>query len=235
LGLHQIYELVYNMKARKKFLFGAGETAAMLINYFKSDTQEKISGVIIDDDVTEKRHFISELPIIRMRDFLQLYSPSEADILVALAYSKMNSLRMEKHQYFQSLGYGSFNYISSRAYLDPTISIGLGNIILEMNVLQYQVEIGHCNVLWSGNHIGHGTKIGNANWITSHVVVSGKCVIGDNNFIGVNATLNDKIQLCNRLIIPSHAKISKSVPDSDAGYLLGPYGELTKIKSNNIY
>jgi UDP-3-O-[3-hydroxymyristoyl] glucosamine N-acyltransferase len=223
------------MKTKENFLFGAGETAAMLLNYFQFDTSEEISGVVIDDDVVEHRQFLNEIPILRIREFLQIYSPKDAEILVALAYSNMNMLRKDKHDYFQSLGYDSFNYVSSRAFIDPKTSLGVGNIILEMNVVQYGVTLGDCNVLWSGNHIGHGTVIGDANWITSHVVVSGKCVIGNNNFLGVNATINDRIELSNELVIPSHSKVSRDVLFSQSGHLLNVDGEVTKIKSKNIF
>ena len=72
------------------------------------------------------------------------------------------------------------------------------------------MKLGNNIVLWSGNHVGHRTEIKDNCFVSSHVVISGYCVIGENSFLGVNATLNDHIELAKDTVLGSGSVVVKN-------------------------
>ena len=130
------------------------------------------------------------------------------------------------------MGYQLASYISSRASILNSDSIGDNCFILEDNTIQPFATIGNNVTLWSGNHIGHHTVIHDHSFIASHVVVSGGCEIGEQCFIGVNATLRDHITIGDRCVLGAASILLRDAePD---GVYIGQATERSKVPSSRL-
>ena len=200
------------MEPRKIVVFGVGDFARIAHYYFKHDSPHTVVAHTVTADALKETSFLG-VPVAPFEELPTHYPPSEFDVFVGVAYSKVNRNRTEIFRRARDLGYRLPGYVCSKATTWPDLSIGDGTFIFENNVIQPYVKIGENTVLWSGNHIGHDSTLGDNIFIASHVVVSGNCRVGDNTFIGVNATLRDGITIGKNCVIGAGALILKNVPD----------------------
>lgn len=191
---------------RGMLIFGIGDVAELAAYLFKTDFNRDTVAFIVDDEYAESGTF-SGRPLIPTSECLSRFEPSQFDMFVALAYTKMNRLRREKLDWAKTAGYGLTSYISPRLTTFDNVTFGDNCFIFEDNTIQPFVTVGENVTLWSGNHIGHHSIIEDDVFIASHVVVSGGVRVGRGSFIGVNATLRDHITIGEFSVIGAGAVI----------------------------
>jgi len=177
---------------KKLVLYGIGETAEIVADYFIHDSDFEVIGFTVDSQFL-KTDLLMERPVLPFEDVELKFKPGEVDMFVAASFSKLNRVRTSMYRKAKAKGYNCASYVSSKAFVWHNVQIGENVFIFENNVLQYKVKIGNNVILWSGNHIGHQTVILDNCFISSHVVISGFCTIGENSFLGVNSSFNDGI------------------------------------------
>ena len=197
---------------KKLYIFGAAEQAQLASFYFRKKSDYKLEGFIVDDDF-KSDEFFESLPVFSTSEFLRTVKISDASIFVALGYSNVNQIRMEKFFFFKKLGFSFASFISDKATILTDVPVGENAFILEDNTIQPFVRIGDNVTLWSGNHVGHHSIIGDHAFVTSHVVISGGVSIGARTFLGVNATIRDHISIGSDCVIGAASIVMKSVPD----------------------
>jgi sugar O-acyltransferase (sialic acid O-acetyltransferase NeuD family) len=181
-------------------LFGDGDIAELAHFYFSEQTNYNPVAFTVDREFLRSDRFCN-LPVIPFDELRQQFDPTEADVFIALAYSKLNALRKEKYLATKQMGYSLATFISPYATVLNKGQIGENCFILEDNTIQPFVSIGNNVTLWSGNHIGHHSTIRDHVFIASHVVISGGVEIGEQSFIGVNATLRDHIKVGEKCVL----------------------------------
>ncbi len=205
-------------------LFGNTEMAELAHFYFTHDSDYKISAFTVDSAYIKEETFCG-LPVIPFEQLQSHMTPESHSMYIALAYSKLNTIRKEKYLAAKKMGYTFASYISSRATVLNEGRIGENCFIFEDNTVQPFVQIGNNVTLWSGNHIGHHSVIHDHTFVASHAVISGGVVIGEQCFIGVNATLRDHITVGDRCVIGAGALLlSDAEPD-------GVYGGTASTRS----
>ena len=211
-------------------IFGTGDIAQLAHYYFTNDSDYTVVAFAVDSDYLTVNEF--GLPVIVFEDIVEKFSPNEYVLFIALSYTKVNSIRKSKYLTAKELGYQLASYISSRASILNSDSIGDNCFILEDNTIQPFATIGNNVTLWSGNHIGHHTVIHDHSFIASHVVVSGGCEIGEQCFIGVNATLRDHITIGDRCVLGAASILLRDAePD---GVYIGQATERSKVPSSRL-
>lgn len=204
------------IKNKKLVIFGAGETADIAYEYFTHDSSYEVVAFAVESSFhTANEH--CGLPVLTFEEMTARYKPDAVEVFVAISYVKLNRIRAKCYRLVKSAGYTCATYISSRAFVWRTATVGENCMIFENNVIQHGVRIDQGVILWSGNHIGHQTHIEEFAYLSSHVVVSGFCVIGAYSFLGVNSTFNDNIKLGPDTIVGSGALIVKN---AEGGQLL---------------
>ncbi len=197
------------MPNTKLVIFGAEDTAELAHYYFTRDTDYEVVAFTLNEEFCKRSEFLG-LPLVPFESLLLRYPPGEYSLFIALGYSKINKLRMDKFLEGKSLGYEFASYISPRATILNEQVIGDNCFILENNTVQPFVTIGDNVTLWSGNHIGHHSEIGDHAFLASHIVVSGRVKIGAQCFIGVNATLRDHIDIGKKSIVGAGVLVLRS-------------------------
>lgn len=212
-------------------IFGCGHIGQLAHYYFGTDSDFEIVGFTIDAAYMTESRFCG-LPVVPFEDIQNQYPPADYECFVALSYSKLNAVRMEKYLQAKALGYRLASYISSRAILLNDGNVGENCLVLEDNTIQPFSTIGNNVTLWSGNHIGHHSVISDHCFISSHVVVSGGVHIGERCFVGVNATLRDHIRIGDRCVIGAGALLLEDAqPD---GVYVGTATERSKVPSSRL-
>lgn len=219
------------MKSKKLILFGTGSFAEVAYWYFKMDSEYEVVAFCADKEFCTTDTVLNK-PLVSFENIEESYPADKYEMHIAIAYNKMNSIRIDAYNRAKNKGYKLANYIDSRIRVWPNNKFGDNIFIFEDNTIQPYVEFGSNIILWSGNHIGHHSKIGNHCFLTSHVVVSGFVEIGEACFLGVNSTIRDSIKIGNRSVIGAGALILKSVGDEEV--YIGAKTEPIAKKSNDL-
>jgi sugar O-acyltransferase (sialic acid O-acetyltransferase NeuD family) len=178
--------------SKKIVLFGDGPFAEIAYEYFTHDSPWEVAAFSLDREYI-KRNTLFGLPVVPFDEIETRFPPSRYKAYTAFTYNSLNRLRTRFYMEAKKKGYTFVNYVSSRAFVWPNVSMGENNFIFENNVVQPFVKLGNNIVLWSGNHIGHHSTIDDNCFIASHVVISGFCHIGNSSFLGVNCTIINNI------------------------------------------
>lgn len=175
-------------------IFGNTAFAEVAHEYFEMDGGYEVAGFCVDAAYRDNDAF-QGLPLVSTDEVETRFDPTGHAFFIAATYGELNRFRANKVEAFRRMGYTPASYVSPRAFVAPSATLGEHCFVMEGNVVQTRVMIGDDCILWSGNHIGHHSTLGDHVFVSSHVVVSGFCSVGANSFLGVNATLANNISL----------------------------------------
>jgi sugar O-acyltransferase (sialic acid O-acetyltransferase NeuD family) len=190
----------------KVIIFGTGGFAEVAHFYLTHDSEHEVVAFTADSEFIKEKEFLS-LPLVPFEEVDSIYPPDGFNMLIAIAYKKLNKIRAEKYSEAKGKGYSLISYVNSKAIHWGDTEIGDNCFIFENQTIQPFVKIGNDVIIWSGNHIGHHSIIGDHCFITSHVVISGNVNIGPYCFLGVNSTIRDGITIAGECIIGAGALI----------------------------
>jgi sugar O-acyltransferase (sialic acid O-acetyltransferase NeuD family) len=219
---------------KKLLIFGAGETAKIAAEFFSIDTHEDIHGFIVEDAYWHADFFFYGLPVFPLSSLEMLFPENHFKIFIATSYSQLNRDRLRIFNYFENLGYELVSYISSKATVWRTASIGKNCMIFEGNNIQHNCQISDNVILWSGNHIGHGSKIGHSSYLSSHVCIAGFVEIFERCFLGVNSTVIDYIRIADDCFIGAATLINKDT-EQNSIYTGNPGVKNLKVSATKFF
>jgi sugar O-acyltransferase (sialic acid O-acetyltransferase NeuD family) len=199
-------------KSKKLILFGESAFGEIAYELFTNDSEYEVVAFTVSQEFIKKETLFG-LPIIPFEQIEEHYPPDNFEMHIALVYNSLNRTRANFYYEAKKKGYKLANYISSRAFVWPNVTMGDNVFIFENNTVQPFVKMNSNIVLWSGNHIGHHSVLGSHLFISSHVVISGFCSIGDYTFMGVNSTVGNNINIGKDCLIGSGCLIVKDTGD----------------------
>lgn len=199
-------------KSKKLILFGESAFGEIAYELFTHDSEYEVVAFTVSQEFIKKETLFG-LPIIPFEQIEEHYPPDNFEMHIALVYNSLNRTRANFYHEAKKKGYKLANYISSRAFVWPNVTMGDNVFIFENNTVQPFVKMNSNIVLWSGNHIGHHSVLGSHLFISSHVVISGFCSIGDYTFIGVNSTIGNNINIGIDCLIGAGCLIVKDTGD----------------------
>lgn len=197
---------------KKIILYGNSEFSKLIKYYFEADTKRKIEAVTVDREYIKDNEF-ENIPVIPFEEVENYYSPSKYEILVAIGYSNMNTLRKKIFEKCKAKGYSIASFIHSSVLMAENVKLGEGNIILENSIIQPFAKIGNGNLIWHNVSIAHDCEIGNFNTITGMSSINGANKIGNNCFLGSNSTIKDHLVIANYSLIGAGTYISKDTEE----------------------
>ena len=107
-----------------------------------------------------------------------------------------------------------FSYIHPSAQLlSDDITIGKGTFISANCIITTNIQIGDHSQLNLNTTIGHDTKIGHFFTTAPGAKISGNCLIGDCVYVGTNASIKEKIHICNQATIGLQAGVIKNITE----------------------
>ena len=194
-------------------LAGNAITANILYKYIDIDTRYKIIGFTVDDDyVTTQAP--NNLPCIGLSNIKENFNPQDVKIIMAIGYTKLNTIREKIYLKLKSLGYTIETYVHPNATILTTYPIGEGSVIMAGSLIEPDAKVGSNCFLWGNTVIAHNAIVNDNCWIAAGAVISGMAKIGSNSFIGVNATISNKVEVGSFNIIGGSAFISKNTKNN---------------------
>ena len=198
------------MSKTKILIFGTGQIAEEVTNYFNNDSDYKVEGFTIDDRFYKKKYFMNK-PVIPFSKIKSKFSPKFFKLFVAIGYTDLNQVRYRKYLEIKKKGYQLASYVSSRASLFGKQKIKENCMILENTTIQTTANIGKNVFIWSNNLIGHHVKIKDNTYIAGNSVIAGSSVLGEFSFMGVNSTIPHGVKIGKNCFIGANTYINKNI------------------------
>lgn len=200
------------MKRQQLVIYGNGHMARMLAEIVS--TRFEIVAFAMEQRLIERPTFCG-LPMIPFEDVEHYYDPSHHQMLVAVGYTGMNLIRLERCIEARAKGYTLANYVDSTARLYPSTELGDNNIILEYAVIHPWSHLGDANFLSSHVNLGHGTTVSNGCWLNAGVTIGGETRIGDRSVFGMNASAAHGIEVAPKTFLAANAFLAKNSSEGD--------------------
>jgi len=181
-------------------IVGDGEFAEVAYEYSTHDSPHAVVAFAVE------RHYLTKselfgLPVIPFEAVERRFDPAAHNAFVAGAFTQFIRVRARLYHAAKTKGYAMASYVSSRAFVWHSATIGENSFVFENNIVYYRASIGYNAVLWSGNHVGHRAVVRDHYFVSSHVVISGYCDIGESCFLGVNSTIGDNVKVARDCVI----------------------------------
>ena len=199
-------------------IVGAGEFGRMADEYFATDSQYSVAGFAVEREYMKETE-MNGLPIVPLESITDYFGIDNHDVFVAITYVNGNRVRERLMNCCRELGYELVSFVSSKASVSPSVTIGSNVMIMENASLQFNVNIGDGAIVWNGVNISHGTKIGKCCWIAPAAAIAGLSQVDDRTFVGVNATVKDEIKIASDNLIGAGAVGIKDINDSFGTYV----------------
>jgi len=189
----------------KLIIYGNGAVARMVYELVR--LQFEVKGFTLDRSCIQTASLLG-LPLLPFDDIEQCFSPQDYQMLIAVGYGEMNVIREDRSLLAKEKGYKLANFIHSSVQINPSVSIGENNILLEYVSVHPFSKIGNNNFISSNSNIGHDCIIGNNCWINAGVSIAGGTEIKDNCFFGVNASAGHKIIIAKKTFVAANTFVA---------------------------
>lgn len=181
----------------KKALFGAGGFAREIhIAMGSPDTV-----FFVDDEYQDSKKNIYSV---------NKFDPSEYMLLIAIADP------LTRNKVVESLPNETkyYTFIDKNSIvMDKDVTIGEGSIICAGSIITTNISIGKHSQLNKHTTIGHDSEIKDYFTTAPGVKVSGGCSIGERVYLGMNASVKEKISICNDVVVGLNGGIVKDITE----------------------
>jgi sugar O-acyltransferase (sialic acid O-acetyltransferase NeuD family) len=141
---------------------------------------------------------------------LSKFNPDEYEIMIAIS----NSLVREKILKVLPKNTKFFTFIHPTSLIMSDVKIGYGCFIGAYSIVTTNITLGNHSILNRFVQIGHDSTVGDFFSGMPGSIVSGNCKIGDKVFLGNNSSINEKITVCDEVIIGSNGCVVKNINNS---------------------
>ena len=198
------------MNHKKIVIFGVGQIAEEVFNYFEKDSDYEVKAFTVDDKYFKKKRFMDR-PIIPFSKIKSNFSPKYHKMFVAIGYTDLNQLRYKKYLECKKKGYKFASYVSSKASIIGKQKIKDNCMILENTTIQTTAKIGNNVFIWSNNLVGHHTEIKDNTYIAGNCVIAGSSILGKFSFMGINSTIAHNVKINQNCFIGANSYINKNL------------------------
>ena len=141
---------------------------------------------------------------------LEDFDPFSMEALIAIADPRVRKQihgRLPLETQFFSFIHPSAQILSTNNQIGKGVFIS-ANCIITTNVILGD----HALLNWSST-IGHDCRIGDYLTMAPGSRISGNCVIGECFYIGTNASIKQKVEICNNVTVGLQAGVVKNIND----------------------
>lgn len=199
---------------KKLVIFGSGYLAELAHFYYTHDSEYDVVAFTVDKRFLKEDTYLG-LPCVPFEELTRSFPPSEYFLFIAIGYSKVNAVRIEKYNKAKAMGYRLATYISSKSnYWPENLTIGDNVMIMDGTCIMPFCEIEDNVLVWVGSMLSHHSLIKRHTTITSHVAIGGGVTIGEGCFIGANSTIRDSLNIANGSVIATSANVIRDTEEN---------------------
>jgi sugar O-acyltransferase (sialic acid O-acetyltransferase NeuD family) len=192
---------------QKIIIYGNGKIASILHQFLKSSFE--VVAFTVDEVVMKDERVFSGLPLFAFDRIEKYFDVEEYKMIIAVGYTNMNNLRVQKYNEAKQKGFNFINYIHPSVMMHDDLIIGDNNVIFDHVSIQPGASLGNSNYFWSNSVLAHGASVEDGNWIASGVVISGDTKVGSRTFLGINASIGHNIIIGDECFIGANALVTK--------------------------
>lgn len=192
--------------AQRLVIIGTGETSAIAFECFSWDSPHEVVAFSADRTYITA-DTISGRPVVPLDELAATHPPSEFRVFVAVSMTGLNRVRRRLYEAVKSLGFECVSYVSTRAFVTPSVRIG-ENVLINGNVtLAHKARVGNNVVISSGAHIGHSAVIEDDCFVGPHATVCGFARIGRSAFLGAGSCIAEDLSVAESCAVSAGAVI----------------------------
>lgn len=187
-------------------LFGAGRYASMHWYLLAHDSPYRVVAFTADEAFCQGTG-LHGLPLVPFESIEQRFPPGDYLMCLAIGYVGLNRLRQEKMARATDKGYTLVSYLSSRALVSPTATVGRNCMIFEGAVLEPFASIGDNCVLRPGSVVQSLAHIAPHCFVATGAVVAPGARVEENCVLGLNSMVGEGVQVAPRCIVGAGAAV----------------------------
>jgi sugar O-acyltransferase (sialic acid O-acetyltransferase NeuD family) len=195
-------------RGERVVIVGAGEQAALAFEYFTYDSPHEVIAFSAEPEFITTDVFCG-LPVVPFDKLAVECPPTGHQAFVAVSSTQLNRVRRRLYGAVKAVGYRCVSYVSSRAFVSPSVQIGENTFVLEGNSLHHLARIGNDVILMSGVHVGHQSVIEDDCFLASRVVIAGSCRVGRGSFLGIASCVANNLSVAEDCLIGAGAVVIK--------------------------
>ena len=173
-------------------VIGAGHLGQQIAYYALSDNH--YDKVVFFDDFIDEDHILDYKVLGKTKSIQEAYNRSEFDeMILGIGYKHLKVRKKIFENYRGTIPFG--NIIHRESWLDPTVKLGVGNVIYP-GCLVDQGSIIDDNIIMNVNcTVAHDTQINSHCFLSPRVAIAGFVRIGEQCILGINSTIIDNIKI----------------------------------------
>jgi sugar O-acyltransferase (sialic acid O-acetyltransferase NeuD family) len=204
----------WSVLVKKLVIFGVGDQARVLHQYFKHDSDYEVVAFSVHSDYLDGDS-LSGLPVVPFESIESQYPPDLFAMHVGMAFGHVNKNRASVYEQCKQKGYELVNYLSSNAVITGDVHVGDNCVILEHVSVQPFAKIGNNVTIANGAVVGHDVTIGDHCFVAAHAVLTGRVEIGEFCFVGANGTFRNEVHVAPECVIGAGALIMRDTQERE--------------------
>lgn len=190
------------------FIYGGGGFSHILIDLLKQSCTYRLKG-IVDMKYPELKE-VAGIAVIGDDSYL--------DVLFNQGINKtVNAVdfpfRSQVYDKLKEKGFELLNLVHRTAMIEPTVTMGEGNLIFAGALVGSEAVLGNDCVINAGAIVNHECVISDNCHIASGAVLAGCVTVGENTLIGQGCTVYQRVTIGKNVVIQNGCHIFKNVPD----------------------
>jgi sugar O-acyltransferase (sialic acid O-acetyltransferase NeuD family) len=158
---------------------------------------------------------------------MQLEKLASLGVGAVASHIAERQFRLQMRDRVLAAGLVMLNVIHPKAFVSPSVQMGVGNVIKAGAIVDTEVQLGDCCIIDNGAMAPHHNVIGDACHLAPGVTLGGGCSIGERTLIGIGSKIASRIQIGRDVIVLPGSVVLRDVPD---GVLVG--GNPAKVVGN---
>lgn len=177
-------------------IVGSGGFGREVFHHIKSASQSECKFFVDDEYANQDALPISSLDV------------NEYDVVVAIGNPVARKAMVQK---LEAMGATFFTYVDPSVINLDWNDVGEGSIICAGSILTTNITLGKHTHLNLHTTIGHDTVVGDYFTTAPGAKISGNCNIGECVYFGTNASVREKITICDNVTIGLNAGVVKNI------------------------
>jgi sugar O-acyltransferase (sialic acid O-acetyltransferase NeuD family) len=194
-------------------IFGANALGKVALDIFISN-QVEVYG-FLDDNAKLHGTLIEDFSVFgstESEDYLKLLK-TETEAFIATDDNRLRkSIVKNIVENYKKM---PVNAIHQQAYVEPSASIGHGNLIAVRAVIASHAKVGHHCILNAGAMIDYEAELGDFVQVGANSVVGSQAKIGEGTFIGAGVTIVSGIKIGKNARIGAGSLVIQDVADNE--------------------
>lgn len=197
------------------FIYGGGGLAKVIIDILKQTCAYNLTGIV--DTRYPKLGKIGTTNVLGNDEYLdELISNGITKAINAVNTTNATGTgkgRAYAYDKLKAKGFELPNLIHKTAFIEPTVTMGEGNLIMSGAMLGSDVVIGNDCVINVNAVVNHDCVISDTCHIASGAILAGGVTVGENTLIGQGCTIFQRVKIGNNVVIQNGCHVFKDVPD----------------------